>query len=277
MTEQDTKFQPTVLSVAGSDPTGGAGIQADLKTMTSIGVYGAAAITCLTVQNASGVSVIEPVSGDLVAKQVRAVLSDYRVSHIKIGMVGNLEIARALSEVLDDFQGQVIYDPVMSASSGHTLTQLGAPGELHQSLISRVSILTPNRDELAWISGQKVNNISQAVDAARVILARHSDHQLQAVIIKGGHLENDSSMISDLLIRPDSEPLRNTRQRRQGAKLHGTGCTYASALSSYLALGHELCEAFSLAGAYMEQIIQVSLVNHFCLHNSSLPLLHHLA
>ncbi len=279
MPEQEAKLRPTVLSIAGSDPTGGAGIQADLKTMTSIGVYGAAAITCLTVQNGSGVSMIEPLSPELVTRQVQAVLSDYRVSQIKIGMVGNLEIARAIGRVLQNFQGQVIYDPVLSASSGQILSRLDAPEQLHQSLIGQVSVLTPNREELAWISGLPVTNWDQAVSAARTILARHSISKsglLQGVIIKGGHLNNESPEINDLLIRPDKDPLRDSRPRRGNKELHGTGCTYASALSSYLALGHDLTEAFHLAGAYMDQVIQASLVQRISRRSGYTPLLHHL-
>lgn len=226
MDHSRSKLAPTVLSIAGSDPSGGAGIQADLKTITAIGVYGAAAITCITVQNSLGVSESVALAGDLVVRQVQAVLADYNVTHIKIGMIGTIEIATALGQLLGEFKDEVIYDPVLSSTMGQSLLNSTNLSDLSNQLISKVTVLTPNLAELEQLCQQPMATPEAAIRGARQILDRHE--HLQAVIVKGGHLEIDKKYVSDYLILKNQEQIAtSTRQRIKSHNLHGTGCTYA--------------------------------------------------
>lgn len=251
-----TDHAPVVLSIAGSDPTGGAGLQADLKTLTSLGVYGAAVPTCITVQNSGGVSRVEPLSGALVAAQVAAVLDDLAVDIVKIGMLGTSDIAKALGPLLADFRGWIVVDPVLSASTGQDLTQSPAPLLLVGQLAGQRVILTPNLPELARLTGQALVSHAEAVTAGRKLLADHPS--LAALVIKGGHLDSDDQ-VCDTLLQPQGEPLLDQRPRHPGPDFHGTGCTYASALAAFLAQGQDPARAFKDAGAYMDSLIKCSL------------------
>ncbi len=249
-------LSPTVLTIAGSDPSGGAGIQADLKTMTAIGVYGAAAITCITVQNSLGVTESVPLDAGLVVRQVQAVLADHHVTHIKIGMIGVIEIAGALGKLLEDYQGEVIYDPVLASTTGQSLLSCSSLAELSSQLISKVTVLTPNGDELAQLCQQQIATPEEALCCAGTILARHE--HLRAVIVKGGHLEPDSTNIHDYLLLRNQEVIVSKRTRIQSANLHGTGCTYASAFAAFHCLEKDYRKAFSLTAVYMDSIISKS-------------------
>lgn len=246
---------PTLLTIAGSDPSGGAGIQADLKTMTSIGVYGAAAITCLTVQNSYGVQDIFALEPEFIAAQIEAVLSDHEVSHIKIGMTGQAAIIQTLGRLLQSFGGEVIYDPVLATTTGESLLSLDDLSLLSESLISQVSYLTPNTRELQLLSGSSIATRDDALSCARILLHKHPS--LKAVVVKGGHLEGSRPEISDYLVRPASPLCESRRQRLNNPHLHGTGCSYASALASYLCLGHDIMTAFKLTGKYMGTLISL--------------------
>ena len=250
------QLSPTVLTVAGSDPTGGAGIQADLKTMTTIGVYGAAAITCITVQNSLGVSESVPLDNGLVVRQVQAVLADHKVTHIKIGMIGTIEIARALGALLAGFHGEVIYDPVLASTTGQSLLNGSNLAELSDQLISKVTVLTPNCPELEQLCGRKIARPEEALACARSILARHE--HLRAVIVKGGHLEAARPDIHDYLVMKNQEVVTSKRTRIKSTNLHGTGCTYASAFAAFHCLENDYHQAFSLSAAYMDRIISKS-------------------
>jgi hydroxymethylpyrimidine kinase/phosphomethylpyrimidine kinase len=247
------QLSPTVLTIAGSDPSGGAGIQADLKTMTAIGVYGAAAITCITVQNSRGVTESVALDGGLVVRQVQAVLSDHHVTHIKIGMVGTLEIASALGELLASFQGEVIYDPVLTSTTGQSLLSCSSLAELSDHLISKVTVLTPNCLELAQLCQQEIATPEEALACARLILARHT--HLRAVIVKGGHLEPENPDIHDYLVMKNQEIKTSKRVRIRSANLHGTGCTYASAFAAFHCRENDYDKAFFLTSAYMDRLI----------------------
>lgn len=257
MDHSRSKLAPTVLSIAGSDPSGGAGIQADLKTITAIGVYGAAAITCITVQNSLGVSESVALAGDLVVRQVQAVLADYNVTHIKIGMIGTIEIATALGQLLGEFKDEVIYDPVLSSTMGQSLLNSTNLSDLSNQLISKVTVLTPNLAELEQLCQQPMATPEAAIRGARQILDRHE--HLQAVIVKGGHLEIDKKYVSDYLILKNQEQIAtSTRQRIKSHNLHGTGCTYASAFAAFHCLEKDYRKAFVLSAAYMDRIISKS-------------------
>lgn len=272
MNHTPLKLLPTILTVAGSDPTGGAGIQADLKTLTALGVYGAAAITCITVQNSCGVSESVPLDCGLVIRQVQAVLADHDVTHIKMGMIGAIEIARVLGEFLTGFHGEVIYDPVLASTTGHSLFQDSSLDELENQLISKVTVLTPNANELAQLCQKPVGTPVEADYCARSLLARHQ--RLQAVVVKGGHLEPDSPTIHDFLVMRDQETLTSARPRISSRNLHGTGCTYASAFAAYHCRTRDYPQTFSLTGAYMDAIIRASSTLSFVKSGMGGPLVH---
>lgn len=269
------QLSPTVLTVAGSDPTGGAGIQADLKTMTSLGVYGAAAITCITVQNSLGVSESVPLDNGLVVRQVEAVLADHHVTHIKIGMIGTIKIARALGTLLAGFHGEVIYDPVLAATTGQSLFHYSSLNDLDDRLISTVTVLTPNFAELEQLCQQKMASAAEALSGARGILARHE--RLQAVIVKGGHLEGDRSDICDYLVLKDQETETSKRTRIQSNNLHGTGCTFASAFAAFHCLKNDYRQAFFLSAAYMDKVIRASCSISLVKSGTGGPLVHALS
>lgn len=267
-------LQPTLLSIAGSDPSGGAGIQADLKTMTTTGVYGAAALTCLTVQNAKGVQEIYPLPEDFVAAQIRAVLEDHDVTHIKIGMTGSETIIHCLSRLLDPFTGEVIYDPVLASTTGERLFADNTLAALQTELLPWVSYLTPNRDELQLLSNQAIGTTHDAIDAAEFVLKHYP--LMKGIIVKGGHIDESELTISDFLVRPDTAVVESKRRRLDNPNLHGTGCTYASAFASYLCLGNTSAAAFRMAGDYMDQIIRAGIDKSASLSPGNGPLLHFL-
>lgn len=264
----------TLLSIAGSDPSGGAGIQADLKTMTSIGVYGAAAVTCLTVQNSRGVQEIHPLPAALVGNQIRAVLEDHHVSHIKIGMIGTIEVMEILGEILESFPGVVVYDPVLASTTGESLLQQEGLPFLKRHLLHRVTILTPNIGELEQLTDTRINSTKDALGSATLLLKDFPD--LQAVVIKGGHLESTNDTIVDFLMQQGGILHDSKRNRQKSCNLHGTGCSYASALASYLNLGRDIVSAFKMAGDYMDRIIHCG--REICMVKSGEngPLCHHL-
>lgn len=265
-------LQPTLLTIAGSDPSGGAGIQADLKTMTSIGVYGAAAITCLTVQNSHGVQEIRPLAPDFVQAQIQAVLADHEVTHIKIGMTGNGEIIDCLSRQLHSFTGTVIYDPVLAATTGDPLLQTDAIFTLMKELLPKVSYLTPNTSELQLLSNKTITSSADAISGAKVLLKRYPE--MKAVVVKGGHLAESATSVSDFLVQADAIICESKRRRLQNPNLHGTGCTYSSALASYLCRGNDIVTAFQLAGDYMNTIIEVGMDTSASSSPGNGPLLH---
>jgi len=274
MNHSPSPIAPTVLTIAGSDPTGGAGIQADLKTMTAIGVYGAAAITCITVQNSRGVSESVPLDPGLIVRQAQAVLADHHVTHIKIGMIGTIEIATAIGNLLAGYQGEVIYDPVLASTTGQSLLSCENLTELHNQLVSKVTILTPNGDELAQLCRQTITTPEEAIHCATLLLARH-DH-LRAVIVKGGHLEPDKTDIRDYLVLKNGEVVVSKRSRVTSTNLHGTGCTYASAFACYHCREHDDQKAFSLTSAFMDKLIARSSTTRLTTSGGNGPLVHYL-
>lgn len=267
---------PVIFSIAGSDPSGGAGIQADLKTFALLGVYGAAAVTCLTVQNTLGVRSFTPVAPALVQEQVRAVLDDLPVSHVKIGMVGSAAIAAAIAEALHDFAGEVIYDPVLRAGSGHSLLEGDARTALTQ-LLDRVTVLTPNLPELAALSGIPCTTAAEIASAISALFQRHP--RLAAVVVTGGHRNEAGSEIIDLLCQRHADGTLTTIEHRHprliSRNLHGTGCTFASALAACHALSGSYEQAFTEASTFVATLIEQSVA--VTLGHGAGPLHHHLA
>jgi hydroxymethylpyrimidine kinase/phosphomethylpyrimidine kinase len=265
-------LQTTLLSIAGSDPTGGAGIQADLKTMTSLGVYGAAAITCITVQNATGVREIIPLDPELVKNQIHAVLQDHKVGHIKIGMTGNTEIISCLALILKGYKGEVIYDPVLAATSGKSLMDEGGIDTLRETLLKRVTYLTPNRIELEVLGQQPIASGDDAIACAQNILKQYPS--IKGIVVKGGHLEESSPIIKDILVGSRGILAQSVRTRLLNPHLHGTGCTYSSAFASYLARGKDPASAIELTGIYMDTLIAAGIEHSVSLSSTNGPLLH---
>ena len=247
-------ISPTLLSIAGSDPSGGAGIQADLKTMTSIGVYGAAAITCLTVQNSRDVHEVKPLAANFVQTQVQAVLDDHNVTHIKIGMTGTIEILKIIGQLLQPFTGEVIYDPVLASSTGESLLQRDGLELVRKELLNRVTYLTPNISELQLLSNKKIHSSTDATACARFLLDTFPS--MKGVVVKGGHLDETCPEITDFMVQRDGAIHKSKRKRIPNNNLHGTGCTYSSAFASYRFFGDEAKDAFSLACDYMDTIIR---------------------
>lgn len=247
-------MQATVLIIAGSDPTGGAGMQADLKTLTAIGVYGAAAVTCITVQNSRGVTRVEPLSPALVREQIESVLEDHQVTHIKIGMVGTREIAGAVARLLTDFPGPVIYDPVMVATTGQ---DLAAPSALDgiRFLLGITTVLTPNLSELAVLTDSEINGDREAQKAAKSLL--HRFDRLRAVLVKGGHGGRSQEITDYLVLRTpkDIKVIPATHARLESLNTHGTGCTLASAYAAFHCLTGDDESAFQHSVDFLQTIM----------------------
>jgi hydroxymethylpyrimidine/phosphomethylpyrimidine kinase len=233
----------TVLTIAGSDPSGGAGIQADLKTIAVIGVYGAAAVTCITVQNSRGVSRIEPLAPDLVAEQIDAVLSDHRVCCIKIGMIGNAQIAGAVGGRLASFQGDIVVDPVLVSTTGQKLLEDKALAAYRTDLLCRATVLTPNLPELRVLAEMELAGESDLLAAGNSLLAGYP--RLQAILIKGGHAPQQGTMTDYLVYREQGacRSMAITHPSVRSSNGHGTGCTLAAAFAAYRCLGSDYLEA----------------------------------
>ncbi|MEW6221629.1 MAG: bifunctional hydroxymethylpyrimidine kinase/phosphomethylpyrimidine kinase [Thermodesulfobacteriota bacterium] len=263
---------PALLAIAGSDPSGGAGIQADLKTCQSLGVYGAAAITCLTAQDTRGVRAVLPVPVPFFREQVGLVLADLAVSHIKIGMVGTAELACALGEILDAFPGTVVLDPVLAASDGHPLFEAARAEVLMAEVGGRADLLTPNLPELAALAGLPPEASPLAM--AEKLLDRLP--RLAGIVIKGGHAT--SNEIQDLLVlRQPTGPARVETARHPrlaSPNTHGTGCTLATALTALHLTGGDWAAAFRQAVAYVADLI--ALGRGLAFGHGRGPLPHHL-
>lgn len=266
----------TVLSIAGSDPSGGAGIQADLKTFAVIGVYGGAVITSLTVQNTLGVRGITILAPELVKEQISEVLADLDVSHVKIGMVGSEATAIAIKDALQDFKGEVIYDPVMQATSGKALTEEGISVALTNHIASCATVLTPNIPEMSILTGHSTTKLSE-IDAATILFDRFPS--LKAVILTGGHGPESSDTVTDHLFLRLANNTTPSQHSRSHPKIttnnsHGTGCTFASAFAAHHQQSGDYIKAFELTVAFMEQLIEQSAPYQTGKGNG--PLLHHL-
>ncbi len=248
-----------ILSIAGSDPSGGAGIQADLKTITTLGCYGAAAITAITCQNTLAVSHCHPLPPQLVADQVLAVLTDMAPSHIKIGMTASTGIIATLAQALKDFTGEIIFDPVLKSSSGHSLLSGDSVTAL-APLLARVSVLTPNIPELASLSQLPVSNAEQAQQAGLLLMERYAN--IRALCIKGGHLQEEEGEVVDILLEKKGldqtvQVTRANHPRRRTANSHGTGCTFASAFAAYHAHQGSYQKAFHSAVTYVDTLLEL--------------------
>ena len=244
------KRYPTALTIAGSDSGGGAGIQADLKTFSSLGVFGMSAITAITAQNTAEVCAVEVLSPEIVRKQLEAVLDDITVDVVKTGMLPSVEIIEIVASTIDRYNlPVVIVDPVMVATSGARLTSTSIVSAFGKYLYPHITLITPNLPEAEALSGIEIHSESDIYRAANRLLQQGCT----AVLIKGGHSRSSDS--TDILFRTGEEPVLFFAPRIASCNLHGTGCTFSSAIAAYIALGHDLEDAIRLGKNYISSAI----------------------
>jgi hydroxymethylpyrimidine/phosphomethylpyrimidine kinase len=237
---------PRVLSIAGSDSSGGAGIQADLKTFSALGCYGMTAITAITAQNTVGVSAIHGVPVEVLQAQIRAVLDDIGADAIKIGMLHSPEVVRVVAWAIDTYRIEhVVLDPVMVATSGDRLMAQETVQVLVGELFPRASVVTPNLDEATLLLDREIAGIADLDAAATDLLALGA----RAVLLKGGHLPGHE--VVDVLALQDGTRRRLQSPRIASRNVHGTGCTLSSAIAAQLALGLALPEAVAEARRFI--------------------------
>jgi hydroxymethylpyrimidine/phosphomethylpyrimidine kinase len=235
-----------VLSIAGSDSGGGAGIQADLKTFSALGCYGMTAVTAITAQNTCGVRAIHGVPPDILRAQIAAVVEDIGVDAVKIGMLHSPEVVAVVAQAIREYRlAQVVLDPVMVATSGDRLMAEETVAVLVRELFPLATVVTPNLDEAALLLGRPVADADALDAAAQALLALGA----RAVLLKGGHLPGD--WVVDLLAQPGAPLQRLESARIATPNGHGTGCTLSSAVAAYLAQGLPLAQAVAQARAYI--------------------------
>lgn len=245
---------PVVLTVAGSDNSGGAGIQADLKTMTTLGVYGTTAITCVVAEHPGRVLSIEPLPPRCVAEQMRLVFEAFPVAAIKTGMLYNREIIEVIVDVLTQIGHQIplVIDPVMVATSGAQLLQDDAIAVLKKMLLPRAALVTPNRDEAALLAGETIEDFATLRRVARVLSQEYG----VPFLVKGGHLRQAEAL--DVLAS-GKELSEYSVPMIPGVNPHGTGCTFSAAIASHLALGLSLPEAVEQGKKFITRAIEARL------------------
>lgn len=241
-----------VLTIAGSDSGGGAGIQADIKTISACGCYAASAITAITVQNTLGVQSVEAVSIPTIEGQIRAVLDDIGADAIKIGMLHSQEVVQKVAELLQHYAiPHVVLDPVMVSTSGHRLMEESAIEALKQMLIPLATVITPNLPEAEILLGNSIPNQETMPEAAAQLAQRLH----VSVLLKAGHL-SEENLVDILYDYPSQQIYTYPSKRLYTRNTHGTGCTMSSALASFLAKGLALPDATREAKHYIEQAIQ---------------------
>jgi hydroxymethylpyrimidine/phosphomethylpyrimidine kinase len=239
-----------VLIIAGSDSGGGAGIQADIKTVTMLGGYAATAITAITVQNTLGVTGVHPIPLEIVEGQARAVLDDIGADAIKTGMLGDIAMVETVARILDGARGApAVVDPVMVAKGGSNLLAASAVDAVRSLMIPRAGLLTPNAPEAEVLTGLPVLTTDDLRRAGEALLKLGA----KAVLMKGGHVEGET--VIDVLMTPDGETTFEG-ERIHTRHTHGTGCTLASACAAGLAQGLSLPEAVARAWAYVHEAMR---------------------
>jgi hydroxymethylpyrimidine/phosphomethylpyrimidine kinase len=241
-----------VLTIAGSDSGGGAGIQADLKTFSALGCFGTSVITAVTAQNTLGVRSVHGIPATIIKDQLQAVLGDIAPVAIKIGMINRAEVVDVIETELKNYAADVpvILDPVMVATSGHKLIAPDTVEQLIDKLFPLVSLVTPNIDEAIILSGQEINNLDDMVAAGKKIIEKGA----KAVLVKGGHLAGP--IIYDVLISGTEIPVVLESAFIASKNLHGTGCTLSSAIAAEMAKGNNLLSAIKSAKNYISQALQ---------------------
>ena len=242
---------PVVLSIAGSDSGGGAGIQADLKTISALGCFGTTAITAITAQNTLGVTGIHPIPEALVRAQIKAVMDDLRPAALKIGMVYSSALAIAIAETLSEYpEIPIIFDPVMVTSSGDSLIEDQTVTTFKEQLFPLAELVTPNLDEAGMLAGMEVRTIDDMKKAASRLL----QYGCKSVLIKGGHLAG--SELCDVYLHQNGDARVFRSNKIETNNTHGTGCTLSSAVACFRALGEDLVTAILKSKAYTHQAIE---------------------
>ena len=241
----------TVLTIAGSDSGGGAGIQADIKAISAMGCYAASAITAITVQNTLGVQAVHPVPLEILRGQIDAVLSDIGADAIKIGMLHSSEVVNLVAEMIEKYQiRNIVLDPVMVSTSGHRLIEEDAVEVIKTRLMPLARVITPNVPEAEILAGCKI----AGEDEFEAIARRLSDNGNVSVLMKAGHLSGDS--LVDYFYNAEDDTITRLQSKRvQTKNTHGTGCTLSSAFAASLAKGENLTDAAISAKRYIEQAI----------------------
>ena len=241
-----------VLTIAGSDSGGGAGVQADIKTISACGCYAASAITAITVQNTLGVKAVHPIPVEITEQQIEAVIEDIGVDAVKIGMLHSAEVVEAVAETLEKFEVKnIVLDPVMVSTSGHRLIEENAINTLIEKLMPMARVITPNIPEAEiLLGGMKLEHQSELPDAARKLAEKIGT----SVLLKAGHLTEDK--LVDIFYNVDNKRIYELPSVRVHTKnTHGTGCTMSSALASFLAKGLSLQEAAIEAKKFINNAI----------------------
>ncbi len=258
------KSYPIVLSIAGSDSSGGAGMQADLKTFSALGVYGATAITAITAQNTLGVHSQLAINPQMVYDQIVAVLDDLHPSFVKIGMLSNVEIVYAVAEALSRYSLSIILDPVIVSSSGHRLLSVEAQDVIKEKLLPMTTLVTPNIPEMETLTNMHISNFEEKEKAARHLM----DYGVKSVLLKGGH--EDGEVKTDLLFIGAQELMNSGTSEFDSANhcitfssktistknIHGTGCTLSSAIAAFMARGLCLEDAVAEAKKFISNAIE---------------------
>lgn len=246
------RYYPVVLSIAGSDSSGGAGIQADLKTLSALGVYGATVITAITAQNTMGVHSQMAVAPELVYDQIVAVVEDIAPLVVKIGMLANSEIANVVADVLSRYDIPIILDPVMVSTSGHRLLSLDAQEVVKKRLLAMTTLITPNIPEMEALTSMPLTTPEEKLRAATLLM----EIGAKAVLLKGGHEEGETK--TDILYQKSHTGITTTLFSNSSidtGNVHGTGCTLSSAIAAFVARGLELEEAVRQAKVYISKAI----------------------
>ncbi len=241
------------LTIAGSDSSGGAGIQSDLKTMSALGVYGASVITAVTAQNTRAVTAVHAIPLEIIEAQISAVLSDLEVRAIKIGMLGTPGVIHCVHGAIAGYEGPVVLDPVMIAKSGDALLAPDAISALRYTLAPRATLVTPNLPEAAALLGGPVARTpDDMIEQGKALCAGGA----QAVLMKGGHAEGE--LCEDILIAGDEVLASLSAPRQHTRNTHGTGCTLSSAIAAGLARGLTLEAATAEAHGYVQRAISAA-------------------
>jgi hydroxymethylpyrimidine/phosphomethylpyrimidine kinase len=242
----------SVLSIAGFDGSGGAGIQADTKTISSLGCYATNVLTALPVQNTQGVQNIFEIPSEAIDQQIKSILEDIYPDAIKIGMVHSIELVEIIADNLKDYKGPIVFDPVMISTSGHQLIKNETIDACKEKLFPLATLITPNLDEVSVLVNEKIDSVEKMQQAGLRILEMGT----KAVLVKGGHLQQEE--LVSFLMQKDGVTESYKSQRVDSKNTHGSGCTLSSAIASYLAQGFSLSESVAKAQDYIQQAIYTS-------------------
>ena len=232
-----------VMSIAGFDPSSGAGVTRDIITFRKIGLYGVGVITSVTYQNSWNIYGFKSLTPDEVERQMESLLEDFKIMHVKVGMVSNGKIADLIAKKIEEYNLIAVVDPILKSSSGYKFIE--SPKDL-ESLLKKASVITPNVPEAEVLSGMKIKDEKSAVKAGKILREKYGP-----TIIKGGHLDGVDYLFDDEILKEEMEHL--------GKDIHGTGCVYSSALAAHLSLGYSLKISFRLSREFLQSEIRNSI------------------